>query len=172
MPRGGCVPIADRSNGERSFETSRQSSGAGGEVEPIQRELDAVDFPQERSEVSELTPIVQADAERTWALEEIRRSITGAQPAPMESLAILESAARLDTGGSQAARSFLFWLAGREDPTGYRGNGGLELRRLDRQHREAAFNVLEWWAGGTASDEPLYGILRRLRGRFESSLKD
>jgi hypothetical protein len=89
-------------------------------------------------------------------------------PVPHESLQLLYEAACHDTGGSQAARNFLFWLAGRPDPTGYSGYGGLELRRLDRQLKDASFEVLNWWAGPTKSDAPLYEILAKLRSRFES----
>ena len=85
---------------------------------------------------------------------------------PEESLRLLYEAACHDTGGSQAARNFLFWLAGRPDPTGFEGYGGLELRRLDRQLKSAALEVLSWWAGPTKSDAPLYEILGKLRSRF------
>lgn len=78
----------------------------------------------------------------------------------------------MDTGGSQACRSFLFWLGGQTDPTGYGGDGGLELRRLDGQLKSAAIEVLTWWAGPTKSDKPLYDILASLRERFASTEGD
>ena len=87
-------------------------------------------------------------------------------PVPEESLRLLYEAACHDTGGSQAARNFLFWLAGRPDPTGFEGYSGLELRRLDRQLKSAALEVLSWWADPTKSDAPLYEILGKLRSRF------
>jgi hypothetical protein len=101
------------------------------------------------------------------SVSELRKFVQAPlSPVPDESLTILFEAALGDTGGSQAARNFLFWLPGKDDPTGFRGNGGLELRRLDSRHRTAALEVLTWWAGPTKSDEPLYQILRALRERF------
>ena len=44
-------------------------------------------------------------------------------PVPTASLRLLYDAACMDTGGSQAARCFLFWLAGQPDPTGFVGAG-------------------------------------------------
>jgi hypothetical protein len=103
------------------------------------------------------------------ALAELKRTlIMPPPPFPEQSLALLYDAACRDTGGSQAARNFLFWVAGRPDPTGYVGYGGLELRRLDRQLKDACFQVLTWWSGPTRSDAPLYEVLAKLRTRFES----
>ena len=87
-------------------------------------------------------------------------------PVPEKELDLLYQAACGDTGGSQAARGFLFWLAGQPDPTGFIGNGGLELRRLDHRLKNAALEVLAWWAGPTKSDAPLYDLLTKLRARF------
>ena len=87
--------------------------------------------------------------------------------APTEALELLKKTAFADTGGSQAARSFLFWLAGQIDPTGYRGDGGMEIRRFDERHRRAALAVLDWWTGSRKSDQPLYDILDELLVRFE-----
>ena len=87
-------------------------------------------------------------------------------PVPTESLELLSKTARGDTGGSQAARCFLFGLVGQDDPTGYRGQGALELRRFDTPHLNAALGVLSWWTGGTESDQPLYDILDSLLERF------
>lgn len=107
--------------------------------------------------------------ERSAGLAELRRLIClPMPPVPEGSLRALHEAACSDTGGSQATRSFLFWLAGQPDPTGYRGSGGLELRRLDHQLRAAALDVLNWWTGPTRSDEPLYSILHDLEVRFGS----
>jgi len=98
--------------------------------------------------------------------EYIVQAIRPPSPPPTEALNLLFEAARHDTDGSQAARNFLFWLAGLPDPTGFDGEGGLELRRLDGEHKAAALEVLAWWAGPTQSDQPLHEILRKLTGRF------
>src|SRR5262245_45151855 len=90
--------------------------------------------------------------QRQAALLELKQSFRTPPPVPCESLVLLFDAACHDTGGSQAARNFLFWLAGRHDPTGYVGHGGLELRRLDGQLKRACFEVLAWWSGPTRSD--------------------
>jgi hypothetical protein len=106
--------------------------------------------------------------EKDAALVELKRALRMPRPpVPDESLRLLHDAACMDTGGSQAARNFLFWLAGQPDPTGFKGCGGIELRRLDHQLKAAAFEVLQWWAGPTKSDEPLYLVLRSLHDRFE-----
>lgn len=98
--------------------------------------------------------------------EGLRRATT---PVPENSLRVLFEAACQDTGGSQAARNFLFWLAGRPDPTGFHGSGGLELRRLDHTLKNAALEVMAWWAGPTKSDMPLYELLGKLYQRFSTS---
>jgi hypothetical protein len=106
-------------------------------------------------------------AQTDSALAELERALRMPLPAvPEESLRFLYEAACQDSGGSQAARNFLFWLAGQPDPTGFVGDGGIELRRLDEQRKKAALQVVEWWAGPTKSDQPLYDILRKLRARF------
>lgn len=51
---------------------------------------------------------------------------------PTDALDRLKRAAYGDTGGSQAARYFLFWCVGQDDPTGYKGQGALELAALIR----------------------------------------
>jgi hypothetical protein len=88
------------------------------------------------------------------------------RPVPSEALALLHGTAAGDTGGSVAARTFLFWLVGRSDPAGLGTDGALELRRLDARHREAALAVLTWWTGPTRSDQPVYDILEDLDRRF------
>jgi len=119
-------------------------------------------MPQESLHLTETTKS-QTDA----ALAELKCVLRmPPPPVPQESLQMLYEAACYDTGGSQAARNFLFWLAGRPDPTGFVGDGGLELRRLDRQLKDACFEVLNWWAGPTRSDTPLYEILGKLRAKF------
>jgi hypothetical protein len=110
------------------------------------------------------------EAERAATLAELKHLFRRpTAPVPTESLQRLFDAACQDTGGSQAARNFLFWLAGQPDPTGYTGHGGIELRRLDGQLKESALQVLTWWSGPTKSDQPLYEILRRLNSRFDSA---
>ena|SRR6185312_10717641 len=109
-----------------------------------------------------------SQAEKDVVLAELKQVLRMPHPpVPEESLRVLYEAACMHTGGSQAARNFLFWLAGQPDPTGFSGCGGIELRRLDYQLKAAAFEVLQWWAGPTKSDEPLYAVLRKLRDRFE-----
>jgi hypothetical protein len=88
------------------------------------------------------------------------------RPVPSAALALLHDTAAGDTGGSVAARTFLFWLVGRDDPAGLGTDGALELRRLDARHREAALAVLTWWTGPTRSDQPVYDILEDLARRF------
>jgi hypothetical protein len=105
-------------------------------------------------------------AQTDTALAELKRALRMPPPPPEESLLLLYEAACHDTCGSQAARNFLFWLAGQSDPTGFVGDGGIELRRLDRELKEAAFQVIKWWAGPTQSDQPLYDLLGKLRSRF------
>ena len=118
--------------------------------------------------MTDVFPVRRLTAEeRAAGLAELRRLVSlPLPPVPEGSLRALHEAACSDTGGSQAARSFLFWLAGQADPTGYRGSGGLELRRLDHQLRSAALDVLNWWTGPTKSDEQLYQILQDLERRF------
>ena len=72
----------------------------------------------------------------------------------------------MDTGGSHAVRSLLFWLAGQPDPTGFAGHGGLELHRLDPPLKIAALEVMAWWAGPTKSDRPLLEVLAHLRAQY------
>lgn len=83
------------------------------------------------------------------------------RPLPAAALARLYQEARGRSGGSQAARSLLFWLGGEKDPTGYAGNGGLELRRLDAKNRQAALDVINWWAFPEDSDR-LFDVLESL----------
>lgn len=119
----------------------------------------------------ENAPILRLNAEpspeqRAEMLAQFRKALLPPPPAPTEALHLLYETAYADTGGSQAARNFLFWIAGKTDPTGFEGSGGLELRRLDRERKDAALEILRWWSGPTKSDEPLYEILGQLRCRF------
>lgn len=112
-------------------------------------------------------PISPERRNRQEAVAELRRYLKiPAIPVPHEALSKLQEAAQQDTGGSQVCRHFLFWLAGQPDPTGYVGDGGLELRRLDGALRSAAIEVLTWWASPTQSDQPLRDILEKLRNQF------
>ena len=87
-------------------------------------------------------------------------------PVPEAALDCLVEAALGDTGQSQVCRWFLFWIAGLDDPTGFKGEGALELRRLDSGLKEKALEILAWWTGPTQSDTPLYSRLERLEQRF------
>jgi hypothetical protein len=117
-------------------------------------------------------PHQQSLEETNVALAELVRVLRmPPAPVPQEALDLLYEAACHDTGGSQAARNFLFWLAGQPDPTGFIGHGGVELRRLDRQLKTAALQAVEWWAGPTESDQPLYDVLSKLRDRFNGEEK-
>jgi hypothetical protein len=112
-------------------------------------------------------PSGQAKPTTDAILAELKRMVRmPPTPVPEKELDLLFQAACADTGGSQAARHFLFWLAGQRDPTGFVGDGGLELRRMDHRLKNAALEVLAWWSGPTKSDEPLYGLLAKLRARF------
>lgn len=93
------------------------------------------------------------------------------RPAPHAALALLHEAAIEQSGGSQAVRSLLFWMAGEPDPTGYAASGGLELRRLDAKRRQAALDVLNWWAfpeDSTPLFEAVEDLRRRIAARGES----
>lgn len=90
------------------------------------------------------------------------------RPVPKKALDHLHQAALGMSGGSQAARAILFWLAGEPDPTGYAGNGGLELRRLDAGSRQAALDVINWWAFPEHS-EHLDEVLDALKQHFGST---
>jgi hypothetical protein len=117
--------------------------------------------------MSEISLHEPTKAQTDAAVAELKRALRlPSIPVPRESLCLLFQAACQDTGGSEAARNFLFWLAGQPDPTGFVGDGGLELRRLDGELKNAAFQLLAWWAGPTKSDGPLYEILGKLRERF------
>jgi hypothetical protein len=112
-------------------------------------------------------PADQGQALTEAAISELKQVLRKPiPPVPEHSLQQLYEAACHDTGGSQAARNFLFWLAGEPDPTGFCGDGGLELRRLDYQLKTAVREVFTWWIGPTKSDSPLYQILAKLEARF------
>ena len=90
---------------------------------------------------------------------------------PTEALELLKGTALGNTGSSQAARSLLFWLDGQHDPTGYRGDGALELRRLDEPHRAAALKVLDWWTTAEReTDQPLREV--QAQGMVNAAVED
>lgn len=92
------------------------------------------------------------------------------RPVPQEALERLHHVAQGISGGGQAARAILFWLGGENEPTGAGGNGGLDLQRLDAQTRQAAVDVINWWALPEHS-EPLFAVLEALRKRFTPPLR-
>lgn len=110
---------------------------------------------------SDAQPMDAADFEALSGLMTAKQ-----RPVPSEALALLHETAAGDTGGSVAARTFLFWLVGRPDPTRLGKDGALELRRLDAKHHEAALAILTWWTGPTRSDQPVYDVLDALSRRF------
>lgn len=85
---------------------------------------------------------------------------------PTDALDRLKRAAYGDTGGSQAARYFLFWCVGQDDPTGYKGQGALELGRLDHALTKDAVVVLQWLTRNPYSYEPIHSVLDDLRASF------
>lgn len=114
-----------------------------------------------------IEPAATTPEQRKAAIAELRHAILHPiAPVPANSLRLLFEAACHDTGGSQAVRSFLFWLAGEPDATGFQGQGGLELRLLDYSLRQAAVEVFTWWTGPTKSDTPLYDLLGKLEVQF------
>ena len=90
-------------------------------------------------------------------------------PVPEAELARLCEVALGDTGQSRICRYLLFLLPGLPDPTGFKGEGLLELRALDRKLSEAFLTVLAWWRGPTKSDQPLYDVLRKMEERLKES---
>lgn len=90
-------------------------------------------------------------------------------PVPHADLDLLEQVALGNTGQSRSVRHLLFLLPGAADPTGFRGDGLLELRPLDRALADAFLKVLDWWRGPTRSDQPLYSTLGRIEAAFHPS---
>ena len=88
---------------------------------------------------------------------------TPAPPLPQRELDLLAEAALGNTRQSRICQFLLFALAGEKDPSGFEGQGFLELRALDRSLSDAFLTVLHWWRGPTQSDQPLYDVLQRLR---------
>lgn len=86
-----------------------------------------------------------------------------APPLPQCELDLLAEAAFGNTRQSRICQFLLFTLAGEEDPSGFEGQGFLELRAMDRSLSDAFLTVLHWWRGPTQSDQPLYDVLQRLR---------
>jgi hypothetical protein len=90
-------------------------------------------------------------------------------PVPEDELQLLAKAALGDTGQSRSVRYLLFLLPGSEDPTGFKGQGLIELRPLDRKLADAFLKVLDWWRGPTESELPLYEVLEELERQFAAS---
>jgi hypothetical protein len=78
----------------------------------------------------------------TDVFEPLRSISRPPTPVPEESLYLLFEMACGTTRESRVTRAFLYWLIGQVEPTGYRGAGGVELRRLDDRCRQAALDVL------------------------------
>jgi len=87
-------------------------------------------------------------------------------PVPQEELDLLEKVSLGDTGQSRTCRYLLCLLVGAEDPTGFKGEGLLEMRTLDRKLADAYLKVLDWWRGPTKSDAPFYDVLRKLEAAY------
>jgi hypothetical protein len=83
-------------------------------------------------------------------------------PTPLEALARLEMVAVRDTGQSRVVRYLLFLLVGVREPTGFEGEGLLELRALDRNLSDAYLLVAAWWRGPIKCDDSLYAVLRNV----------
>lgn len=98
---------------------------------------------------------------------QIRAALSRPQtPVPQAELDLLERVALGDTGQSRSVRYLLFLLPGAQDPAGFKGEGLLELRALDRALADAFLKVLDWWRGPTRSDEPLHRALARIEAAF------
>ena len=103
--------------------------------------------------------------EETAAL--IRASLSRPEtPVPQAELDLLERVALGSTGQSRSVRYLLFLLPGAENPAGFKGEGLLELRALDRSLSDAFLKILDWWRGPTKSDTPLYQALERIEAAF------
>lgn len=85
---------------------------------------------------------------------------------PQEELDLLARVALGDTGQSRTCRYLLCLLVGADDPTGFKGEGLLEMRTLDRKLAEAFLKILDWWRGPTKSDLPVYDVFRRIEQQF------
>lgn len=107
-------------------------------------------------------PITNFDAEPTLEEKELPLA------PPVDALNLLFATACRHSGASQAARYFFFWLEGFQDPTGYVGDGGIELRRLDTKHKKAVLEILTWWTGPIDSEDPLHHVVARLLKHLDS----
>ena len=85
---------------------------------------------------------------------------------PTEPLETLRVSAFGRTAEGERVRSFLFWLAGQQEPTGYCGSGVLGLCHLNEAHRLAALEVLVWAAANSESAAPIDNILDALSKHF------
>jgi hypothetical protein len=88
------------------------------------------------------------------------------EPAPSEALTLLyEAACREGDDGSKQARFILFFLAGKGDPTRVPGQA-LEMKRANKEIRQALIEVLQWWTGSPKSEEPFKEVMRKLHAKF------
>lgn len=118
--------------------------------------------------------LIRLDANKEHARRETEKAVSALRaelnrpqtPVPQKELDSLCKAALGDTGQSRTCRYLLWLLVGADDPTGFKGDGLLEMRNLDRKFADAFLKVLEWWRGPTKSDQPLYDILRKLETAF------
>ena len=121
------------------------------------------------------TKIIRIDLAKDYARRETEKAVDRISaelnrpqtPVPQDELDLLCKVALGDTGQSRSSRRLLFLLPGADDPTGFKGEGLLELRALDRKLSEALLTVLAWWRGPTKSDEPLYAVLQKLEEAFQ-----
>jgi hypothetical protein len=111
----------------------------------------------------------RAKRETEKAASRLRAELNRLQtPVPQDELDRLRQAALGDTGQSRTCRYLLCLLVGADNPTGFKGEGLLELRTLDRKLAEAFLKILDWWRDPTRSDQPIYDILRNLEIAFGS----
>lgn len=118
--------------------------------------------------------VIRLDANKEHARRETEKAVSALRaelnrpqtPVPQDELDSLYEVALGDTGQSRTCRYLLCLLVGADDPTGFKGEGLLEMRTLDRKLANAFLKVLDWWRGPTKSDQPFYDILRKLETAF------
>jgi len=119
--------------------------------------------------MSDPFPAEPTEEEKAQALAKLKAVLRRPLPAvPQAELDLLANVARGDTGQSRTSRYLLFLLVGAKDPTGFEGEGLLEMRTLDSRLADAFLKIADWWRGPTKSDQPLYVILADLEKRFAS----
>ena len=118
--------------------------------------------------------LVRLDTTKEYANRETKKAVDAIavelnrpqKPVPQNELDLLRAAALGVTGQSQTCRYLLFLLVGADEPSGFQGEGLVEIRTLDRKLADSFLSVLEWWRGPTKSDTPLYDILREVEDKF------